>query len=121
MGDPLAGYAILIVEPEIDPFVFNLQAALEGRGAETLAVHEPARAIERTREFRAPAAVIDCGYASQAPPTLINDLCDVPILLYGSEGLTVASTRKVPHLAFTHASAASLVSALDRPLQSARY
>ena len=121
MGDPLVGHVILIIEPEIDPFVFNLQAALEGRGAETLAVSQSARAFGRMREFRFSAGVLNYNHASDALHALINDLSDIPVLLYGGIGASVASTRKVPHLAFTHASVASIVSALGRLLPSTRH
>jgi hypothetical protein len=121
MGDPLAGHVILIVEPEIDQVVFNLQPALEGRGAETLAVREPARAIERTREFSFSADVLEYDHAPEALHTLISDLSDIPVLLYGGESASAASTRKVPHLAFTHANAGSVVSTPGRLLQPARH
>jgi hypothetical protein len=96
MGDPLAGHAILIAEPGIDPFVFDLHSALQGRGAETLAVREPPKAIGRKREFCFSARVVDCSHPSDPLHTLISDLSDIPVLLYGGEGASVASTGKVP-------------------------
>jgi hypothetical protein len=68
----------LIVEPEIDPSVFNLQAVLEGRGAETLAVRAPARAFARTREFGLPSAVVEYHRPPDALHRLIKDLSDIP-------------------------------------------
>jgi hypothetical protein len=121
MGASLARHVILIVEPRIGQFALDLQVALEQRGAETLAVREPARAFERTKEFRFSASVLNYEHASDPLHTLIDALGSIPILLYGGEGASVASKRKVPHLAFTLASVDSIVSALDRLLQPARH
>ena len=115
MGNSLTGHVLLIVEPGIDQFVIDLQAALEAKGAETLAVREPATAFDRMREFRFTAGVVNYDHATDALHTLIDRLSDIPVLLYG-ESAPIASTRKVPHLAFTRASVDSIVSALDRLL-----
>lgn len=120
MGDPnLVGHVILIVEPAIDQFVRDLQDALERRGAKTLVVREPGKAGERIGPFRFSACLINYDQASDALHALINDLGDTPILLYGGESASIASTRKVPHLTFTPARVDSIVIALDRLLQPA--
>jgi hypothetical protein len=121
MGDPnLVGHVILIVEPEIDQFVYNLQGTLERTGAETLIIREPAKAVEGMRAFRFSACVMNYNYTSGALHAVIDYLNGVPILLYGGESAALASARMVPHLAFTHAKGDSIVTALGRLLQSAR-
>jgi hypothetical protein len=121
MGNPLTGHVILIVEPGIDQFVIKLQTALECRGAETLAVREAARALDRMREFRFSAGVLNYDHASDALHTLIDDLSGIPVLLYGGERAAVASSRKVPHLTFADARVESIVSALARLLGPMRH
>ena len=121
MGNPLTGHVILIVEPGIDQFVIELQAALECRGAETLAVREPARAFDRMREFRFSAGVLNYDHASDALHKLIDALSGMPVLLYGGEGASLASSRKMPHLAFADASVDSIVSALGRLLRPVQH
>jgi hypothetical protein len=117
MGDSnLAGRTILIVEPQIAQFVYNLQGALEQMGAETLIAREPADAFERMRSFSFSACVINYDHASDALHAFIGDLGRVPVLLYGGAGASVASTRVVRHLAFTHATVGSIVSDLCRLL-----
>jgi hypothetical protein len=121
MGEPhLAGHIILIVEPEIDQFACNLQGALERMGAETLIVRQPASALERMRSFRFSACLINYDQASDTLSALIGGLVDVPIVLYGGQCASAASTRMVPQLAFAHASVDSITTALGRLLQSAR-
>ena len=121
MGNPLTGHVILIVEPGIDQFVTRLQTALEHRGAETLAVREPAGALDRVREFRFSASVVNYDHESDALNTLIDDLGDTPILLYGHELACALWSRKVPHLAFSHASVDSIVTALAQLLPPVRH
>jgi len=116
MGSALTGHVILIVDPQVGRFVLDLQAALERRGAETLIVHEAARAFERTREFRFSAGVLNYDHASDALHTLIGDLSHLAILLYGDENAAAAATRKVPHLPFAQPDVASIVGALVRLL-----
>jgi hypothetical protein len=112
---------ILIVEPGIDQFVIQLQTALERRGAETLAAREPARAIDRMRQFRFSAGILNYDHASASLHELIDELSGIPVLLYGKERACVASGRKVPHLAFAAARVDSIVSALGRLLEPARH
>ena len=80
--------------------MIKLQTALECRGAETLAVREPARAFDRMREFQFSAGVLNYDHASDALHKLIDDLSGMPVLLYGGERASLASSRKMPHLAF---------------------
>jgi ActR/RegA family two-component response regulator len=121
MGNPLTGDAILIVESRIDQFVTKLQAALEDRGAETLAVREPARALHRVREFCFSASVVNYDHASDALHTLIDNLGDMPLVLYGHDSASAVWSRKVPHLAFMRAHVDSIVTALDQLLPAVRH
>jgi hypothetical protein len=114
MGDPLTGHAILIVEPGIDQFVTKLQAALEHRGAETLAVREPARPLDRVREFCLSAFVVTYDHAFDALHTPIDNLGDMPLVLYGHDSASALWSRSVPRLVFTRASVESIMIALDR-------
>jgi hypothetical protein len=121
MGNPLTGHAIPIVEPGIDQFVTKLQVALEDRGAETLAVREPTRALDRVREFCFSASVVNYDHASDALHTLIDDLGDMPLVLYGHDSASALWSRSVPHLAFTRASVESIMIVLDRLLPAVRH
>jgi hypothetical protein len=88
---------VRVVKPEIDAFGANLQAALEGRAAETLAVREAGKAFGRMREFRSSADVLNCDQAPGALHTLINNLSDIPIPLHAGESTPAASTRIGPN------------------------
>jgi ActR/RegA family two-component response regulator len=121
MGDPLSGHVVLIYEPEVGEFAHRLQAALERRGAETLAVHNPAEAFQRMREFSFSVGVVNCDHSCDALDRLIDGLSGISVLLYGSEKASAAYRRKAPHLACTHARVESILSALDRLLCPARH
>jgi hypothetical protein len=122
MSEPnLVGHSILVVEPEIDQFALNLQAALEARGAETLVARNPAKAFEGSRALRFSACLLNYDHASDGLHALINYLSDIPILLYGGERASTAASRMMPHLAFTDRTVDSIVDALGKLLQSARH
>ena len=122
MGDAsLVGHVVLIVEPTIGQFVHNLQNALERIGAETLTVRQPGEAIERLGAFRFSTCLINYDHASGALHALIDDLGDIPMLLYGGASAAIASTRILPRPTFAHASVDSIVSALGRLLRSPRH
>lgn len=120
MGDSLTGHVILIVDARVGQFAQDLQGALEQRGAETLIVDECATAFDRTREFHFSAAVLDYGNARDSLHTLLYDLGDIPILLYGDEAASAASRRKAPHVAFAHAKVETIANALGGLLRTDR-
>jgi len=110
----LAGHVILVVEPAVNRFAGALQDALERRGAETLFVRGPGEARERLGAFRFSTCLIDYDHACDALHALIDDLGDMPMLLYGGASASIGAMRIVPRPAFARASVDSIVSALGR-------
>jgi hypothetical protein len=83
----LVGQVILIVEDERGPFVYQLQAALERMGAETMLAHTPARARDHASRFDFSLAAIyaDGVIRSVEFRRLLRELGSMPVLLYGAE------------------------------------
>lgn len=75
----LHGHSILIVEPEVGPFVTALQAAIDNAGAETLVARDVATALQRCEQFRFSAALVNAEHRS-----VLEGLTErnVPALLY---------------------------------------
>ena len=117
----LVEHVILVVEPAIDQFVRNLQDALQRRGAVTPIVREASKAVEHIGAFRFSTCSIDCDHAADALHALIDDLGDIPILLYGGESASIASNRTVRHLTCTNARVDSILSASGRLSQPPRH
>jgi hypothetical protein len=72
----LRGHSILIVESEGEPFVGQLQAAVEGTGAESLVAPDPATALEQCEHFDFTAALINAEHKA------LCDQLDIAMLLY---------------------------------------
>jgi hypothetical protein len=75
----LQGHSILIVEPEVGPFIARLQAAVDDLGAETLVVRDPTAALERCERFSFSAALVNTDHRP-----LLDELTarNIPALLY---------------------------------------
>jgi hypothetical protein len=72
----LRGHPILIVESDAGPFIAQLQAAVEGAGAECLVARDPPTALERCERFDFSAALVNAEFKS------LSDQLDIAVLLY---------------------------------------
>jgi hypothetical protein len=59
----LRGHTILIVEPEVDRFILQVQQMLQRSGAVTMVARNPATAIARTEQIDFSGAVVNHQHA----------------------------------------------------------
>ncbi|MBX9587703.1 MAG: hypothetical protein K2X43_00270 [Hyphomonadaceae bacterium] len=77
---PLQGHNILIVDPDIDGFVNDLQRLLGDAGADTLVTRDLPTARRRSETFEFTAVV------ARSDLSEIKDHVTLPTLLYGTRG-----------------------------------